>query len=500
MENRFNLIDEPWIPIADVGRVSLKDVFSHSEYAGLGGNPIQKIAMMKLLLSIAQAACTPEDEEAWRALGWRGMTEQCLDYLNHWHDRFFLYGERPFLQMPAIAKAAAQSCGAVLPQIATGNTTLLIQSQIDRSLEDADRALLLVSLMGFALGGKKTDNSVVLTPGYAGKKNDKGKPSSGKPGPSVAHMGLLHSYFLGESLIQTLWLNLLTREDVRNSRLFPDGVGVAPWEQMPEGEDCTVAKALRDSLQGRLIALCRFCLFDESGLHYSEGVHHDGYKEGRVDPTVAVNSSGKTPKALWVDPGKRPWRELTSLLSFMSQSRTSGFDCLQLRAGLRRIRKEIERFAIWSGGLRISSNAGEQYVSGSDDFVESKVRLESGMLGEFWFSLLEAEMAGLDGLSKGLYGCVSGYFKEQTAEGEKLAGQASHLFWQHCERDSQSLFKACWDDQNEHGREHRQALRRRFVWYVQQVYDQFCPQETARQLDAWAKYRPNTAKYLQQEI
>ena len=43
-ENRFNLIDEPWIPIVDIGNVSLKQLFTHPEYRALGGNPIQKIA------------------------------------------------------------------------------------------------------------------------------------------------------------------------------------------------------------------------------------------------------------------------------------------------------------------------------------------------------------------------------------------------------------------------------------------------------------------------
>ena len=32
MENRFNLIDEPWIPITDQGRVSLRQVFSQPEF------------------------------------------------------------------------------------------------------------------------------------------------------------------------------------------------------------------------------------------------------------------------------------------------------------------------------------------------------------------------------------------------------------------------------------------------------------------------------------
>jgi CRISPR system Cascade subunit CasA len=157
VENRFNLIDEPWLPIADVGLVSLKEVFSNTHYRSLGGNPVQKIALMKLLLAIAQAAYTPEDEANWQALRVDGLAQHCLAYLDQWHDRFYLYGEKPFLQMPLVKKAKVQSYGAVQPEIATGNTTVLTQNQQERAYSDAEKALLLVILMSFALGGKKTD-------------------------------------------------------------------------------------------------------------------------------------------------------------------------------------------------------------------------------------------------------------------------------------------------------------------------------------------------------
>jgi hypothetical protein len=52
MENRFNLIDEPWIPVADVGRVSLADLFTNADYRALGSTPVQKIALLKFLLAI----------------------------------------------------------------------------------------------------------------------------------------------------------------------------------------------------------------------------------------------------------------------------------------------------------------------------------------------------------------------------------------------------------------------------------------------------------------
>ena len=89
-ENKFNLIDEPWIPIVNVGQVSLKQVFTNADYKALGGNPIQKIAVIKLLLAIVQAAYTPADDEDWVALGADGMAQKCLNYLEKWHDRFWL--------------------------------------------------------------------------------------------------------------------------------------------------------------------------------------------------------------------------------------------------------------------------------------------------------------------------------------------------------------------------------------------------------------------------
>lgn len=497
MDKHFNLIDEPWIPVADKGRVSLRQVFTDADCRALGGNPVEKIALMKLLLAIAQAAATPEGEAAWRALGAAGMAEKCLAYLDQWHDRFDLYGDKPFLQMSAIAAAELKSFGTVQPHVATGNTTVLNGGQVERMLSDADKAVLLVCQMGFALGGKKTDNKVVLTPGYQGKSNEKGKPSTGKPGPAVAHMGLLHSLLQGKSVQESLWLNLLTREQVEQSQRFPAGIGVALWQQMPAGEDDAVARDLKNSLMGRLLPLCRFCLLTGEGLHYSEGIAHPNYKEGMWDPTVAVNRSGKENKALWVNPEKRPWRELTALLGFLAQRQGASFECLQLAAGVGRACAIVESFAIWSGGLRVSSNAGEQYASGTDDFVESVIWVHGEALNQLWFDQLQAEMTALDELAKGLYGRVIAYFKSQLVDGGDLAAQATHLFWQLCERDFQRLLDHC--EQGEAHADTRRQLRRRFAGYAQQAYDRYCPKETARQLDAWARCRPNHGKYLQQE-
>ena len=495
-KNRFNLIDEPWIPVADVGRASLRQIFTHPEYRALGGNPVQKIAITKLLLAIAQAAATPEDDEAWSAMGADGMARACLDYLERWHDRFWLYGERPFLQYPELDGSRLLSYGAVLPEIATGNTTVLTELQAEKPLPDEDRALLLITQMGFALGGKKTDNSIVLTPGYAGKTKPNGKPTSGRHGVSIGYMGHLHSFLQTTTLLKSLWLNVFDRQQIDAMDFYPEGLGIAPWEESPAGEDCPVARRLRDSLMGRLVPLSRFCLLKEKGLHYTEGIAQATYKDGGIDPSVAVNHVGKIPKTLWVDAEKRPWRQLTALLSFMGQTGKNRFDCYQLSLGLTRARQHENTIGVWSGGLRVSSNAGEQYASGSDDFVESVVFLDSNALGEQWYGQLNQEMSDLEKIAKRLYGATLNFYKQQKLEGGDYAAMSSNLFWQLAERFFQQLVDAC--DPGDEAANRRRELRKRFAMLVMGAFDNFCPHDTARQLEAWAKCRPNLADYLNQ--
>ena len=504
MENRFNLIDEPWIPVADIGRVSLKEIFSNPNLRALGGNPVQKIALTKLILAIAQSAATPQDDDDWKRMGWQGMADKCLSYLDQWHDRFYLYGDKPFLQMPAIRAAEVKSLGVLSPEVSTGNTTVLTETQQERQANDADKAITVIVQMGFGLSGKKTDNSVILTAGYQGKQNDKGKPASGKAGIAVGHMGVLHSFWLGDSVAHSVWLNLFTHEDIADLMMYPT-LGVAPWEQMPAGEDDDIARALQESLIGRLVPMGKFCLLADGGIHYTDGIAHAGYLEGKADPTASVDFAQKKPKALWVNPDKRPWRELTSLLQFIEQGKTGGVETPQLKRTLKRVCRSTDQFAIWSGGLRVSSNAGEQYASGTDDYVQSEIWLVSELLGSLFLEQIKQEMAQLETMQKLLWGAVVRYFRQlsdidKSGSGKaqpfvaNQAEKATGTFWQLCERQSQALIDAC--DSTEEAKLQRLQLRKTFAAYATQVFDQICPNDSARQMDAWAQARPNFSKYL----
>lgn len=479
----YNLIDEPWIPVADMGKASLKQIFDSHKCRTLGGTPRQKIAVLKLLLAIAQAAVTPTDTAAWAALGSDGLGKACLDYLEHWHDAFYLYGNQPFLQLP-VKKAKVQPYGAIMPEIATGNTTVLTQLQIEPPIPDSLRALLLVCEMSLCLGGKKADSTCILTHGYA-------KAKTARPGPGVCHMGLLHSFLTGQSILETIWLNLLTADTISANKNFPHGIGQAPWENMPAGEDCPTARMLKGSLMGRLVPLARFCLFKEHDLHYTEGILHPDYMEGSLDPSTAGNFSASKPKMLWTDPEKRPWRSLTALLSFLDTQRPqSGFNCLYLREGMKRLTDgNVMHFGIWCGGLKVSSNAGEQYVSGMDDSVESEVTLERDVLeNEEWFLRLQQEMAELENMAKVLLGAIRGYFREQHVEEDGLADMGTGLFWELVEPLFQRLLDACAAPK------HLPELRRLYAEQAMRAFDTVCPHTTARQIEAWGKSRPRFGK------
>lgn len=494
IEKRFNLIDEPWIPVAEKGLVSLQKIFSDKNIKALGGNPVEKIAVFKLLLAIAQSAYTPKDEDAWKQLGVSGMEKKITEYLSEQHDNFWLYSNKPFLQMPKIISAEKKSFGVVQIAIATGNTTVVTQIEQEKPLTDAEKALLILVLMGFALGGKKTDNKVVLTEGYTKKTKENGKSTTGPPGPSLSFKGLLHSFAFSDSIRQSVWLNLFTETTLQNMEFYKKGLGIAPWEKMPKGEDDEIAKLLRQSYLGRLIPLSRFMMLANDGIHYSEGIQHLGYLEGIVDPSIAVDFSGKKTRVLWVDSEKKPWRQLPALLSFMKSEKE--FNCLQLKNILNRV-SALPNFTVWAGGVKISSNAGEQYVSGTDDYVESEVQLSSQIYKDSssFYSNLTIEMDNMDYVaSKILYSSVIRYHKYLMMDAPKIAAKATNSFWQLCESKFQQLVIACEKSSDE-----SQNMRPIFNSFVLQVYDRMCPNITARQMEAWAKNRPFGYKNKKEE-
>lgn len=519
MENSFNLIDEPWIPIAGHGLVSLRDIFSNSEYRELGGNPIQKIAVFKLLLAISQAAVTPSDERAWQALGTEKMAQKCLVYLEEWHDSFYLYGAQPFLQMPKVVKSidertekrlkAAKTPGqkrkvmttgdpkgfgaGFYPDLPSDNNSLLSHTLMAKSLQDHEKALFILTLMNFSFGGKRVEADLIS---LSGQKL--GNRHTAKAGPSLGGFwGYLHSFIMAEKILPSLWLNLFTEQEIKKLGYWTSGLGRPPWERMPVDEAGPDAERYKNSYMATLLALSRFVLLEDAGIYYLEGIAYPNVRDGWFEPSLTLDRSGKDIRVKYADPEKKPWRELEGLLTLAITGQSVGFECYGIKVALERARDNFNTVSVWSGGLRASSNSGDQSVKQSDDFVESKVWLETAVLRQTWFEQLKLEMAALNSLSAALYNRVNRYYSDFAAEGKSIAEMATNMFWHLCERDFQQLVNNCVP--SDEAQKQRQKLRRRFANYQHESYDSFCPSQTARQIEAWARNRPSNYHYVFQE-
>lgn len=291
-ETSFNLIDEKWIPVANCAeRKSLKDIFTDFSLKALSGNPVDKIAVFRLLLSIVQASTDIPDDEAWLALTDEIVAENALRYLDQWHDRFDLYGEKPFLQFPQLAgKGEASPMEDLQTGISTGNTVILSEWNVSDTPQNQDIAILLLRSAFIGCGGKKYDSSISLSSGVQKKK-------TARAGTLLGYAGYLHSYVMGETLLRSVCNNLLTDEDIGTMKVFTAGKGVPFWEDMPQGEDDARAKEYCKSYQGELIPIDKFLLIRGNQIIKTDGILYPGHKEGFVDPAITNLPKGKDFKA-----------------------------------------------------------------------------------------------------------------------------------------------------------------------------------------------------------
>ncbi|AEC02347.1 type I-E CRISPR-associated protein Cse1/CasA [Parasphaerochaeta coccoides] len=497
MLNRFNLVREKWIPIAGGSRVSLMDIFTDPSIGHVGGTAVQKLAILKLLLAIAQTANIPCDEHDWEKLQPTGLATACKEYLEMHEECFWLYGTTPFLQFPRLHDLADKtditSIGATyIPDLQSSNDTILFQSQTSRPQTDAEKAVFLVTLMNYALGGKRTAKKIPpLTKEYAGKG------STSKPGPSIGnYTGYLNSHLLGQSLWETIWVNLFTQEELNTIQNGWGNLEQPPWEKMPQGEDDEIARKYKTSYLATLCALSRFVLFtDEGGIIYAEGIQYPTIKEGWIDPFLSINSEQKT---LYADVNKRPWRSLPALLgTAFNASGKEFFPCKQISSHIFRTQQVCPFVGIWSGGLQIRGQAGDFSIKQNDDFIESSVFIKSSCIETTWFAALNKEMMDLDKKSKILFAAVKAYYNEKNTRAHSEVAQYS--FWSACEQHFPKLIEACDEDADP---EDLHDIQEVFWKIVMDIYTMSCPAETANQIRRWARNEPKKPRptfYLAKE-
>ena len=479
MENRFNLLDEPWIPVEGSGKVSLRDIFLKASYTGIGGNPIQKMAVYKLLFLIAQSACDIKDEEELERKGTAGIAFDCAEYLEKHRDSFYLYGDKPFLQYPELRDNANIEAKPLyidyIPDLASENDSILKQSQ-SKCLSDADKALLLITLVSYSLGGKRTTDPAKYVTG----NDDRSKSAKTSPSLSDGTSGLVQTLLLGNNIIETIVLNYFTKADISNLGLDSLDVTILPpWENMPTLLHSDFNDKYKKAFVAWFIPMTRAVLLMEGErIKYCEEL---SYKGEWVDPFLTVKADNRKVR---VDILKRPWNQIQALLAEV-YNHDAEQKCITVREHYLRARKLTESFSIWTGGLKLRANSGDQCIKQEDDYLESKVTFSSDVLGELFFERYCSIIDKVNDCGNSLKSRISAY-KKQLGINDKSINDGMFSFWYEMGKLSEDFVTVA-----ENASEAEKDLLFKNIHKLQRnIYDDYCPHGTARQILAWAKNRP----------
>ncbi|MBR3925682.1 MAG: type I-E CRISPR-associated protein Cse1/CasA [Akkermansia sp.] len=353
MMQNLNLCTDPWLPVrmqsGDCRRLSLEAFFLHArEISDMVLAAHERIAIMRLLICITQRAINgPQDREEWDECK-EEIVPKVLNYLQKWRPAFNLLGaDGAFLQVSGVSFCGGSWKGLSKLNLssAEGNNPTVFDNGAagERRVELGRLAIDLITYQNFAPCG------------IIGRVNWLGNPyadsASAKDAPcnSVVHM-----FFMGENILETIWLNLCTIEEV--STVF-SSIGKPVWECMPNGrnDEQSIENAQKTYL-GRLVPLSRLVKIEypENRCLLAMGIEIPVYKDGRLvffEPFTTVVLNPKSSERSLVkaaDMSRDMWRNLPALLHrFNSQGYTLGkLDQADLP----------EHYGIWVGAL-VSDNA-----------------------------------------------------------------------------------------------------------------------------------------------
>src|SRR5919109_1041201 len=329
----MNLTTDRWIPIVwadgQPGTVSLWDAFARAEdIRDLAVRPHERIAVMRLLICIAQAALDgPTDHDDWKACRAK-ITPAAVDYLKRWQKAFELLGDgHRFLQVDGLKKPdnknhddEGNSVSKLDLALATGNNSTLFDNGggSDRAFELPDVALALLTFQCFSPCGTIGVALWNGAPTLGWSSYPAVKPGQSKHAPCLSG-NMLHSYLRGEALLESLHHNLMTKEQITRF-CGPDAWGRPIWEQMPSKP--TDKAGMRNATQtylGRLAPLSRAIRLEENcrSMMLANGLDYPDYREGWREPsaTIITRNVKKQPTraTLPAEIEKSTWRELHAL-------------------------------------------------------------------------------------------------------------------------------------------------------------------------------------------
>jgi len=471
----------------------LFDAFADGEdIRDLTVRPHERIAVMRLLICIAQAALDgPTDQDDWRACRTK-ITPTARDYLTRWQKAFELFGDgQRFLQVEGLKRAAnkkdneeSNSVSKLDLALATGNNSTLFDNGggSDREFSAARLALGALTFQCFSPGGRIGVTEWHRTP-------TPGKGSSDHA-PCIAG-SMLHAFIRRNDLLDTIHGNLMSKE--QTARFFGKKAWGKPvWEQMPlKLADKAAIENATQTYLGRFVPLSRSIRLTDDcrSLILANGLEYASYPEWREPTSTVVTRQIKnqaTRIILASSVEKAAWRELHALTVIAVDKNSNGGP-----AALQNV-VDGTAFDLWVGGL-VANQA--KLV----DTTESVFNIPVQMLDAERESqrVYEAGVRWAENSAFRLGRAVCTYHRElgdnlDRAEfrdrRQQIQNKATAQFWTDIEQSVAQLLDIAANPEQ---------LGMRGEWYktdwgkavwtaMHAAYESACPHDTARQMRAYA--------------
>ena len=458
----MNVVDSRWIPVTFADgtqrNVSLAEVFREGAgIADLAVRPHERIALMRLLVCVAQAALDgPEDEDGWPEAA-KQLPSAAAAYLEKWRDRFELFGEGPrFLQVRAKAMSEFEASKMLFHRASGNNSTLFDhEGGSTRRLTDAEFALALLCFQNM---------SASIGAGYTGKA-------------PCLDRHFLQTWLIGDNLLATILANGVDRGMAE--KLFPAGFGRPVWESDTAFGGEHFQRNTTLSFLGRLTPVTRQVWLNENGLSFElaqPGISHPAFEEYREAAATITVSKKDTEERFLLrgDLNKRPWRDLQHIV----EARQGG----QSNRPLPLQRSEPAPFRrLWLGAL-ITDGKGKY-----EDTIEAVYDVPRELLWEARQSIYARGVEFAEAWRGRLGKAVAAYAGQLKTAPDYA--RAERHFWNALDQRRPELFTVVSDVSVLNGKTFWEA---RVPWTqsvrraAHEAYRFACPQETPRQIQAFA--------------
>jgi CRISPR system Cascade subunit CasA len=369
----FNLTENPCIPVfTERGskKMSLYELFENlPSIKDILGAPVEEIAIFRLLLCITQAALKgPTNEKDWSECKEK-IQDTVLSYLKKKKNCFNLYGPKAFLQIPDLKPIKNREMNALFFKKAVGqNHTLFDFSARDSFLQfqdtwstictgkenESDIAIALTVYQQFVSGGLiKTEKEF---PPPIGVSSEYG----------AIPVNVLLSILKGKNLLETLYLNLITKDKLKSAGAIEFGKPV--WELNLKTKDIISSQGWEKTYLFNLVPLTRSILLEKDsnrctvagGLHIPNANGNNYYPEYRDPMGTIITKKDKEKIYLPINLDKAPWRELHSILNISKIDKigeNSGpwaFSHIDKKENSPIKNYDSESIFLWTGGLSCS--------------------------------------------------------------------------------------------------------------------------------------------------